>query len=138
MGFFDILKKDERESYYQYVGNIPYDIWIEIVQVVDTTFSVFNIKRISTGKTVVTELQKIVDDILMENKYPPQYGSMKDVAIALGICYGDAISTHYHWKWKMLGDDPEHSIVSLVSPNGNYSIQPMHYMLRILNGETLV
>lgn len=134
MGLFDILKKDK--SCFKYIGKVPQDMKAEIESVNSATPEIFNING-KDGKEIAAEINNIVDNILKTNTFPEEYNSINDVAVALGIYYGSAICEYYNWDWKILGSSAEDSIISIVSPKENYSIQPMNYMLRILTNNNI-
>lgn len=97
----------------------------------------FKIKS-KDGKGIATEIYEIVDNILKTNKFPKEYSTIDDVSVALGIYFGYAICDYYKWTWKMLGKTSDNDAgVSIVSPENNFCIHPMNYMLRILTNRNI-
>lgn len=128
---------EQNESFFLYVENIP----VEDVQkmLVMNSFTPVNFEIESTdGKGIATEIYEIVDEILETNEYPDEYSNIDDVAIALGVYYGQAICNYYDWTWKLLGQTSgENYEISVVSPEKNYSIQPILYMKKILTNNNI-
>lgn len=132
MGLFDKFKKGKiSNNYFEYVGELPQEIKSEVDRMNTLTPKLFNIVS-KNGKEIATEIYNIVNNILNTHNFPKEYSGIDDVAVALGIYFGNAICNYYKWSWKMLGNSAETSAVSIVSPKENYSIQPMNYMQRIL------
>lgn len=137
MGFLDILKKKQNKNYFNYVGELPEDFETEVKRMISLTPKFFKIKA-KDEKSIAAEIYEIVDNILKTNKFPEEYSTIHDVAVALGIYYGQAICDYYNWTWKMLGKtNADEATVSIVSPNKNFSIQPMNYMLKILTNNNI-
>lgn len=123
MGLFNNKKK---ESYFEKIEELPVNLKKEVHRMIDITPKIFNI-NLKNGKDIATKIDEIVGNILETNIFPKEYSDIGDVAIALGLYYGQAICDYYKWSWKYLNE-----IISIVSPDNNYSIQPMHYMHKIL------
>lgn len=137
MGLFNKLKKEKNcNSVFRYIGELPREIKSEVKRMNKLTPKIFNIKG-KNEKEIVTEINNIVDSILKTNSFPKEYSSIDDVAVALGIYYGNAICNYYNWEWRMLGLSAESSVVSIVSPKKYYSIQPMNYMQKILTKKNI-
>ena len=124
-------EKNVSNNFFDYMGELPQDIKLAIEKEIASTPKIFNIKG-KNGKEIATEINDIVDKILETHTFPKGYSNIDDVAVALGIFWGYAVCNYYKWSWKMLGDSAQASLVSIVSPEENYSIQPMNYMQRIL------
>lgn len=137
MGLFDKFKKGKNsQNFFEYIGELPQDIKSEVERMNTVTPKFFNING-KDGKEIATQINNIVDSILKTNSFPKEYSSIDDVAVALGIYYGNAICNYYKWNWKMLGSSAETSAVSIVSPKESYSIQPMNYMQKILTNKNI-
>lgn len=136
MGIFDKFKRKKNNAFFKFVGELPDDFQKEIDRMIKETPKNFNIKH-TNGKDIAKQINHIVDEILVTNKIPEIYTNIDDVAVALGIYYGHAICKYYNWSWKFIGDNKSRAIVSIVSPEKNYSIQPMNYMLKILTQKNI-
>ena len=58
-------------------------------------------------------------------------------AVGLGCLYGDAVCKEHGWKWMAFGPDDESAAFGVVSPEGNYCLAPMSFILKIMNGENI-
>ena len=137
MKLFNIFNKKQSKTYFNYVGELPHDLKNEIKQTISSTPKFFKIES-NDEKNIVKEIYEIVENILKTNSFPKEYSTIDNVAVALGIYYGQVICDYYNWSWKMLGPKSKHdAIVSIVSPNEKFSIQPMNYMLKILTNNNI-
>ena len=129
-------KEKGSKNFFEYIGELPQDIKSEVERMIIETPKIFNING-KDGKEIATEINDIVDNILETHTFPKEYSNIDYVAVALGIFWGNAVCNYYNWSWKMLGDTAQTSLVSIVSPEENYSIQPMNYMQRILTNKNI-
>lgn len=125
------------ESFYKYVGEMSEEVFNEIRREAGYAVRVFNITDLDNGRSLATQIRKIVDNILETGKFPEEYESIVDVAVALGTVFGNALCVGYDWEWKELGENEEDVVHAVVSPKGYYSNAPMVYLYRILTGNNI-
>ena len=130
MGLLSIFKNKRDENYFKYVGELPSHLKTAVDETIASAPKLLKIKS-KNGKAIAKAIYEIVDKILETDKLPDGYSTLDDVAIDLGIYYGYAICNYYKWK-AVANIKNVDGIISVVSPQENYSIQPMNYMQRIL------
>lgn len=130
-------EQPERKNHFNYVGAMPDDVRAEIDRTFQAAVEIFKISNPNDGRTMASEIRKIVDDILETGKFPEEYDDMADVAVALGVLFGQALCCGHGWTWKVFGDSKENSIYGVVSPEENFCNAPMLYIMRILNKENI-
>ena len=135
MGIFN--KEEKRKNYFKYVGEMPDDVRSEIDRVFRFAVQIFKISDSTDGKTIASEANRIVDDILETGKFPSEYSDIEDVAVALGVLFGQALCCGYGWTWKVFGDNESNTMFGVVSPEENFCNAPMPYLLRILKGQNI-
>lgn len=133
MGMFH--KEKKRKNYYNYVGEMPDNVRAEIDRVFRMAVQIFKISDSTDGKVIASETYHIVDDILETGKFPSEYSNIEDVAVALGVLFGQALCCGYGWTWKVFGDNEKNAMFGVVSPEENFCNTPMPYLLRILKGQ---
>ncbi len=135
MGIFQ--KEKKRKNYFNYVGEMSDDVRAEIDRVFRMAVQIFQISDPTDGKTIAGETYRIVDDILRTGEFPSEYSDMEDVAVALGVLFGQALCCGYGWTWKVFGDHKSSAMFGVVSPEENFCNAPMPYLLRILKGQNI-
>jgi hypothetical protein len=83
------------------------------------------------------QIMNIVDSILETGMIPDVYEDIADVAVALGVMFGQALCCGYGWKWKVFGSSKEQASFGVVSPEENFCNAPMPYLLKILTGQNI-
>lgn len=126
-----------REDYFPYVGELPEDVRAEIERTFQKGVEVFGISDHEDGKKMAEQIMNIVDGILETDKIPDAYGDIADVAVALGVLFGQALCCGYGWKWQVFGNSPDQASFGVVSPEGNFCNAPMSYLLRILTKQNI-
>lgn len=127
----------EREDYFSYVGELPEDVRAEIEMSFQKGVQVFGISAPEDGAKMAEQIMNIVDEILETGELPEAYEDITDVAVALGVMFGQALCCGHGWKWKVFGDSPEQASFGVVSPEDNFCNTPMPYLLRILTGQNI-
>lgn len=124
-----------KRNWFNYVGEVPDKILEAIISTVEESAKRFGILDLTDGKSIVTKVYEITEEILKTGVLPSGYEEMEDVAVALGVLYGHALCTGQGWSWKSLGDSAETATSYVVSPKGNFSHAPMSCLMRILSGQ---
>ncbi len=147
MGFFtkrkekkkdvDLEKTPKRNNYFNYTGEMPDDVKSEIDRVFRMAVQIFGIKDPTDGKAIASEIRRIVDDILKTGSFPSEYADIEDVAVALGVMFGQALCCGYGWTWKVFGDSEQKAMFGVVSPEENFCNVPMQYLLKILKKQNI-
>ena len=127
----------KRDSYFPYVAELPQEIRDEIEATAKKAMRVFQIDEAADGKTMASEICSAVDQILSTQEIPSAYGDMADVAVALGVLFGQALCTGYGWRWKVFGNSEEQTVFGVVSPEENFCNAPLLYLNRILSGQNI-
>lgn len=121
----------KREDYFTYVEELSEDVRAEIDRTFQKGVRVFEINDPDDGAKMAEQIMNIVDNILETGAIPDAYGDIVDVAVALGVLFGQALCCGYGWKWKAFGDSREQASSGVVSPENNFSNTPMLYLLKI-------
>lgn len=129
--------RPEREDFFSYVGELPENIRAEIDGTFQKGVRVFGISDPGDGARMAEQIMNIVDNILETNTIPDAYGDIADVAVALGVMFGQALCCGYGWKWKVFGHSREQASFGVVSPEENFCNAPMPYLLKILTGQNI-
>lgn len=127
----------KREDYFPYVGEVPEDVRREIGMSFRKGVQVFGISDPEDGAKMAEQIMNIVDEILETGELPEAYEDIADVAVALGVMFGQALCCGHGWKWKVFGNSPEQASFGVVSPEDNFCNAPMPYLLRILTGQNI-
>ncbi len=127
----------KRDSYFPYVAELPQEIRDEIEATAKKAMQVFQIDEAADGKTMASEICSAVDRILSTQEIPSAYGDMADVAVALGVLFGQALCTGYGWSWKVFGNSEKETVFGVVSPEENFCNAPLLYLNRILSGQNI-
>ena len=127
----------KREDYFTYVEELSEDVRAEIDRTFQKGVRVFEINDPDDGAKMAEHIMNIVDNILETGAIPDAYGDIVDVAVALGVLFGQALCCGYGWKWKAFGDSREQASSGVVSPGNNFSNTPMLYLLKILTGQNI-
>lgn len=122
-------------SYFPYTRPMDTDMMIEVVQTSTAANNNFKFTNRQDQQKVVEQIDKKVSAIINGKAFPTAYEDIEDVAVALGARYGYAFNQARKWKWMMVGRSKETAQVCIVSPQQNYCIFPLTYMLAILKGE---
>lgn len=125
----------KRDSYYSYSAEMPEDVKAEIDGAFEKAVRVFKINHPEDGEAIATQLLEIVDNILETGEFPEEYGDIIDVAVALGVLFGQALCCGYGWTWKVFGSSQDDTVFGVVSPEENFCNAPMLYLNRILSGQ---
>lgn len=127
----------ERENFFSYVGELDFDVKEEIEQTSKTAIEIFKISNTENGQEMAQEIYNIVEKILSTGTFPSEYESIDDVAVALGVLFGQALCIGYGWSWQEFGDSKEEATFGVVSPQKNFCNAPMNFLFRILSGENI-
>ncbi len=131
----EVLPK--RDSYYSYSAEMPKNVKAEIDETFEKAVRVFKISRPENGEAIATQLLGIVDNILETGEFPEEYEDMVDVAVALGVLFGQALCCGYGWTWKVFGDSEDNTVFGVVSPEENFCNAPLLYLNKILSGQNI-
>ncbi len=131
----EVLPK--RDSYYGYSAEMPENVRAEIDKTFEKAVRVFKIEHPEDGEAIATQLLEIVDHILETGEFPEEYEDIVDVAVALGVLFGQALCCGYGWAWKVFGDSEDDTVFGVVSPEENFCNAPMLYLNRILSGQNI-
>lgn len=131
----EVLPK--RDYYYSYSAELPEDVKEEIEKTFEKAVRVFRISQPEDGEAIATQLLKIVDDILETGEFPEEYEDIMDVAVALGVLFGQALCNGYGWTWKVFGVSEDDSMFGVVSPEENFCNAPLLYLNKILSGQNI-
>ncbi len=128
---------NEKESFFRYVGELDSEVKAEIEQTSKEAIGIFKISNPENGQETAKEIYNIVENILSTGTFPSEYESIDDVAVALGVLFGQALCTGYGWSWQEFGDSKEEATFGVVSPQKNFCNAPMNFLFRILSGENI-
>lgn len=123
----------ERKNYFAYVGELDFEVKQEIERTSRTAMEIFRISNPKNGQTIAKEVYDIVENILSTDTFPSIYESLDDVAVALGVLFGQALCIGYGWSWQEFGNSKEDAVYGVVSPQKNFCIAPMNFLFKILS-----
>ncbi len=129
--------RPEREDFFSYVDELPEGVRKEIDMTFQKGVRVFGISDPSDGAGMAEQIMNTVDNILKTGTIPDAYGDIADVAVALGVMFGQALCCGYGWKWKVFGNSRDQTSFGVVSPEENFCNAPMSYLLKILTGQNI-
>lgn len=127
----------ERKNFFSYVGELDFDVKQEIEQTGKTAIEIFKISNPENGRTIAKEVYNIVENILSTDTFPDEYEDIDDVAVALGVLFGQALCIGYGWSWQEFGDSKEEAAYGVVSPQQNFCNAPINFLFRILSGDNI-
>lgn len=128
-------QEDTREDYFAYVGELEDDVKQEVKEAYEKGIQAFRIKNVSDPKNMAYEIHDIIDKILETGEIPDSYTNMGDVAIDLGVMFGQCLCNGLGWIWKEVGETRESVTYAVVSPNKNDCVPPIYVVNRILKKE---
>lgn len=131
----EVLPK--RGYYYSYSAELPENVKNEIEQTFKKAVQVFKISNPEDGEAIATQLLEIVDSILETGEFPKEYEDIVDVAVALGVLFGQALCCGYGWTWKVFGVSKDDTVFGVVSPEENFCNAPLLYLNKILSGQNI-
>ena len=131
----EVLPK--RESYYSYSAELPENVKNEIERSFKKAVRVFKINHSEDGEAIATQLLEIVDNILETGEFPEEYEDIVDVAVDLGVLFGQALCYGYGWTWKVFGVSKDDTVFGVVSPEENFCNAPLLYLNKILSGQNI-
>lgn len=130
-------KEKIKMATFEYVENVSSDWEKKIVKTIRKIEHNFSVKDSKEGGNLAENITYIMDNILVTGNYPKKYDGMYEVAKALGLLYGYAISLEYGWKFEKLGSFKGNTKLSVVSPKEGYSIQLTDYIYKILSKKNI-
>ncbi len=129
--------ESKRDNYFKYVGELSDQLRDEIEFTFRKAIQVFQITNPEDGRAIATQVMEIVDDILKTGKFPEAYDDMVDIAVALGVLFGQALCVGYGWSWKRFGESESDSVYGVVSPEENFCNASLLYLNKILSGQNI-
>ena len=127
---------DEGESVFDYVGELSQDVVDEIQEASARAAQLVKAAPDASGRQVVEGICFLVDAVLSPCDENDE-SWIPNAAMGLGCLYGDVICREYGWKWMAFGPDEQSAAFGVVSPEGNYCLAPMSFILKIMNGENI-
>lgn len=121
----------KKESYLSYIEKLNRDTQQELEDTAYGAMYLFKVDKKLAGKELADEVYKIVEQILSTGIFPDEYDSIEDVAVALGVLFGEALCSGYGWKWREFGNSKEEAIIGVVSPEEYYCSALMSFILKI-------
>lgn len=125
-----------RKSWFDYIEDLPQSMLKQTITKIEKTAEDFGIRDFTSGEYLAARIYEIVEEVLKTNTLPDGYEEIQTLAEGLGLLYAHAICVGRKWKWKRVGDDGRSSTVCIVSPKGNFSLEPVKYVVNILSSET--
>lgn len=128
-------KETEDQSFYNYNAELDLTIQKEIRDNYHYAIDIFGIIALDIPKAV-RKVHDIVEESIYMSMIPKDYDDITDVAVGLGVLFGQFICDSYGWKWRAVGKNKENFIISVVSPDDCFCIFPLNYMNRILSARS--
>ncbi len=129
----DVATEGERKSEFGYVSGLSAGAMGEIRHAAAQAAESLEIDVSGGAARIAEQIDSVVGVMLAQGVNPDMLG-FADTAIGLSCLYGEAICERYGWSWMEFGSDEESAICGVVSPERNFCLSPMPYLMQILRG----
>lgn len=125
-----------KKCWFDYVGEMSESMLKTVTLNIERYAESFEIRDFVNGEAIIKKIYQVVEQVLQSNTLPQGYENTQQLAEGLGVLYGHALCVGRKWKWRRLGDDARNATICVVSPKENFSLEPVKYILHILDSET--